>query len=89
MNSLHMNKLSAKTQRVLAVLLLVCMLASLTVVIAPQRVMAADCGSWSNVGCCECAWPCRQDEEVRTCWYMGHSWQEWRCACPSICDAGC
>jgi hypothetical protein len=86
MDSLHLNRLSVRVQRVLAVMILACMVISLTLAVVPQKSLAADCDPWINVSCCECWWPSEQDEQKRHCWYQEQDWWEWRCKCPSICD---
>jgi hypothetical protein len=89
MHALRLNGLSVDVQRVVAVAILVCMVASLALAVMPQKAMATDCEPWQFERCCESSWPCRQDEQPRWCYYLWHYWQEWRCNTFSICDLGC
>jgi len=91
MNALHLDTLTAKTQRFLSIVVLACVIVTLIAALAPPKVLATgtSCDTWRFRGCCECWWPCRQDYNSRNCWNGPHSWEEWNCACPSVCDHGC
>ncbi len=91
MNSLLLNNLNIKVQKIVSVLVLAGIMASLVVAVVPQRVQASgtSCYSWTFTGCCECWWPCRQDYNKRECYNGPSHWTEYNCACPSVCNYGC
>ncbi len=85
-------KTESHVMRLFAVMLLTSFLLAVIAVAVPIQTALAggtSCYPWERSGCCDSAWPCRQDYYKRQCWNLGNYWTEYSCDTVSLCDDGC